>query len=82
MLYTRRLASYVPKGKEKQAMKQQKAMLIALIVICLTVIVTALVTRKDLCEVRPLRRVFALVWLTKIEKCENMWFTNSKKSET
>ncbi|MDU5395062.1 MAG: Hok/Gef family protein [Escherichia coli] len=29
-------------------MKQQKAMLIALIVICLT----ALVTRKDLCEVR------------------------------
>lgn len=46
MLYTRRLASYVPKGKEKQAMKQQKAMLIALIVICLTVIVTALVTRK------------------------------------
>ncbi|EEW3418094.1 type I toxin-antitoxin system Hok family toxin [Escherichia coli] len=33
-------------------MKQQKAMLIALIVICLTVIVTALVTRKDLYEVR------------------------------
>ena len=47
-----RLASYVPKGKEKQAMKQQKAMLITLIVICLTVIMTALVTRKDLCEVR------------------------------
>ncbi|EFZ3150541.1 type I toxin-antitoxin system Hok family toxin [Shigella flexneri] len=55
MLCTCRLASYMPKGKEKQAMqamKQQKAMLIALIVICLTVIVTALVTRKDLCEVR------------------------------
>ncbi|EFL3829926.1 type I toxin-antitoxin system Hok family toxin [Escherichia coli] len=52
MLNTCRLASYVPKGKEKQAMKQQKAMFIALIVICLTVIVTALVTRKDLCEVR------------------------------
>lgn len=34
MLCTCRLASYVPKGKEKQAMKQQKAMLIALIVIC------------------------------------------------
>ncbi len=48
MLDTCRLASYAPKGKEKQ----QKAMLIALIVICLTVIVTALVTRKDLCEVR------------------------------
>ena len=52
MLDTWMLASYVPKGKEKQAMKQQKAMLVALIVICLTVIVTALVTRKDLCEVR------------------------------
>ncbi|EMA2753942.1 type I toxin-antitoxin system Hok family toxin [Escherichia coli] len=33
-------------------MKQQKAMLIALVVICITVIVTALVTRKDLGEVR------------------------------
>ncbi|EEY2361752.1 type I toxin-antitoxin system Hok family toxin [Escherichia coli] len=52
MLHKRRLASYAPKGKEMQVMKQQKAMLIALIVICLTVIVTALVTRKDLCEVR------------------------------
>ena len=47
-----RLASYVPKGKGKQAMKQQKAMLIALIVICITVVVIALVTRKDFCEVR------------------------------
>ncbi|HAW7475687.1 TPA: type I toxin-antitoxin system Hok family toxin [Escherichia coli] len=52
MLDTCRLASYAPKGKEKQAMKQQKAMLVALIVICITVIVTALVTRKDLCVVR------------------------------
>lgn len=52
MPYKRRLVSYVLKGKKKRAMKQQKAMLIALIVICLTVIVTALVTRKDLCEVR------------------------------
>ena len=52
MLVTCRLASYTLKGKEKQAMKQQKAMLVALIVICITVIVTALVTRKDLCEVR------------------------------
>ncbi len=52
MLDTCRLASYAPKGKEKQAMKQQKAMLVTLIVICITVVVTALVTRKDLCEVR------------------------------
>ena len=52
MLVTYRLPLTDRKVKEKQTMKQQKAMLIALIVICLTVIVTALVTRKDLCEVR------------------------------
>ncbi|APL02559.1 type I toxin-antitoxin system Hok family toxin [Escherichia coli] len=52
MLVTYRLPLTDREVKEKQAMKQQKAMLIALIVICLTVIVTALVTRKDLCEVR------------------------------
>ncbi len=52
MLVTYRLPLTDRKVKEKQVMKQQKAMLIALIVICLTVIVTALVTRKDLCEVR------------------------------
>ncbi|EBH0231409.1 type I toxin-antitoxin system Hok family toxin [Salmonella enterica subsp. enterica serovar Gaminara] len=52
MLDTFRLASYMPKGKEKLAMKQQKAMVIALIVICITVIMAVLVTRKDLCEVR------------------------------
>ncbi|EFE7174251.1 Hok/Gef family protein, partial [Escherichia coli] len=52
MLVTYRLPLTDRKVKEKQAMKQQKAMLVALIVICLTVIVTALVTRKDLCEVR------------------------------
>ncbi|HAX9981899.1 TPA: type I toxin-antitoxin system Hok family toxin [Escherichia coli] len=52
MLVTYRLPLTDRKVKEKQAMKQQKAMLIALIVICLTVIVTALVTRKDLCEAR------------------------------
>ncbi|EBD6267014.1 type I toxin-antitoxin system hok family toxin [Salmonella enterica subsp. enterica serovar Offa] len=33
-------------------MKQQKAMLIALTVICITAIMAVLVTRKDLCEVR------------------------------
>ncbi|EFJ2471327.1 type I toxin-antitoxin system Hok family toxin [Escherichia coli] len=52
MLVIYRLPLTDRKVKEKQAMKQQKAMLIALIVICLIVIVTALVTRKDLCEVR------------------------------
>ena len=58
MLNTCRLASYVPKGKEKQAMKQQKAMLVALIVICLTVIVTALVRGKTSAryESEPARR--------------------------
>ncbi|EFO0321749.1 type I toxin-antitoxin system hok family toxin [Escherichia albertii] len=42
------------KVKEKRAMKQHKAMIVALIVICITCItavVAALVTRKDLCEV-------------------------------
>ncbi|OOO89667.1 hypothetical protein AJR19_014275 [Shigella dysenteriae] len=52
MLNTCRVPLTDRKVKEKRAMKQQKAMIIALIVICLTVIVTALVTRKDLCEVR------------------------------
>ena len=33
-------------------MKQQKAILIALIVICITAIMAVLVSRKDLCEVR------------------------------
>ncbi|EHJ6796653.1 MULTISPECIES: Hok/Gef family protein [Enterobacteriaceae] len=33
-------------------MMQQKTMLIALIVICITVVVMALVTRKDFCEVQ------------------------------
>ncbi|EGW7710501.1 type I toxin-antitoxin system Hok family toxin, partial [Salmonella enterica] len=33
-------------------MKQQKAILIALIVICITVVMAVLVTREDLCEVR------------------------------
>ena len=33
-------------------MKQQKAILIALIVICITVIMAVLTMRKDLCEVR------------------------------
>ncbi|EFZ4565824.1 TPA: type I toxin-antitoxin system toxin MokC [Escherichia coli] len=32
-------------------MKQHKAMIVALIVICITTVVAALVTRKDLCEV-------------------------------
>jgi len=33
-------------------MKERKAILIALIVICITAILAVLVTRKDLCEVR------------------------------
>ena len=38
------------KVKEKRAMKQHKAMIVALIVICITAVVAALVTRKDLWE--------------------------------
>ncbi|WP_343529286.1 Hok/Gef family protein [Yokenella regensburgei] len=33
-------------------MKQQKAFIIALIVICITVIMAVLMARKDLCSVR------------------------------
>ena len=33
-------------------MKQYKAMLVALIILCVTTIMVVLVTRKDLCEVR------------------------------
>lgn len=33
-------------------MKEHKARIIALIVICITVIMAVLVTRKDLCEIR------------------------------
>ena len=51
MLNTCRLASYMPKGKEKQAMSQQKAIIIAT-VICITIVVVVLISRKDLCEVR------------------------------
>ena len=33
-------------------MKQYKAMLVALIILCVTTILVVLVTRKDLCEFR------------------------------
>ncbi len=52
MLDNIRLASYPPKGKETLTMKQQKAVLIAIIVICIAALAAVLVTRKDLCEVR------------------------------
>ncbi len=52
MLNNIRLASYTPKGKETLTMKQQKAVLIAIIVICIAALAAVLVTRKDLCEVR------------------------------
>ncbi|NHB90257.1 hypothetical protein C5471_22190 [Photorhabdus tasmaniensis] len=52
MLSNIRLASYTPKGKETLTMKQQKAVLIAIIVICIAALAAVLVTRKDLCEVR------------------------------
>ena len=46
MLNTCRVPLTDRKVKEKRAMKQHKA-----IVICITAVVAALVTRKDLCEV-------------------------------
>ncbi|NHB90567.1 hypothetical protein C5471_24035, partial [Photorhabdus tasmaniensis] len=52
MLDNIRLASYTPEGKETLTMQQQKAVLIAIIVICIAALAAVLVTRKDLCEVR------------------------------
>lgn len=52
MLSNIRLASYTPKGKETLTMKQQKAIIIATIVICVAALAVVLITRKDLCEVR------------------------------
>ncbi|RAU44273.1 type I toxin-antitoxin system hok family toxin [Pseudocitrobacter sp. RIT415] len=51
MLHTYRLPLTDRKVKEKRAMKQHKAMLVALIIICITALLAALVMRKDLCEV-------------------------------
>ena len=48
MLNTCRVPLTDRKVKEKRAMKQHKAMIVALIVICITAVVAALVTRKDL----------------------------------
>jgi len=50
MLNNLRLPLTDRKVKEKSAMKQGKAMLVALIIICITVLLAVLVTRKDLCE--------------------------------
>lgn len=47
MLNTCRVPLTDRKVKEKRAMKQHKAMIVALIVICITAVVAALVTRKD-----------------------------------
>ncbi|PQN97282.1 hypothetical protein C5K04_03465, partial [Shigella flexneri] len=47
MLNTCRVPLTDRKVKEKRAMKQHKAMIVALIVICITAVVAALGTRKD-----------------------------------
>ncbi|XNM43722.1 Hok/Gef family protein [Escherichia coli] len=46
MLNTCRVPLTDRKVKEKRAMKQHKAMIVALIVICITAVVAALVTKK------------------------------------
>ncbi len=51
MLVTCRVPLTDRKVKEKRAMKQHKAILIALVIICITALLAALVMRKDLCEV-------------------------------
>ncbi len=52
MLDNIRLASYPPKGKDKEAIMPQKLVVMALVVICITVLVFTWMTRKTLCEIR------------------------------
>ena len=53
MLITSRVASYLPKGKEKKAMQQPKhPVILCLLIVCLTLLIFTLLTRHRLCEVR------------------------------
>lgn len=50
MLSNIRLASYQPKGKEKQTVKPQNFAILSLVVICTTLLAFAWLTRDSLCE--------------------------------
>lgn len=53
MLITLRLASYPPKGKEKQAMKlTPNSFIWCVLIVCLTLLIFTWLTRKSLCEIR------------------------------
>lgn len=53
MLITFRVASYLPKGKEKKAMKlPRNALIWCVLIVCCTLLIFTLLTRNRLCEVR------------------------------
>ncbi|NMP27846.1 Hok/Gef family protein [Rahnella sp. SAP-1] len=47
-----RLASYPPKGKDKEAIMPQKIVVLSLVVICVTIVMFTWITRNTLCELR------------------------------
>ena len=48
-----RLAAYLPKGKEKSAMKLPRSTLLwCVLIVCLTLLIFTYLTRKSLCEIR------------------------------
>ena len=53
MLNTFRVASYLPKGKEKKAMKlPRNALIWCVLIVCLTLLIFTYLTRSSLCELR------------------------------
>ncbi|QFH72918.1 type I toxin-antitoxin system Hok family toxin (plasmid) [Enterobacter sp. E76] len=53
MLITFRVASYLPKGKEKKAMKlPRNALIWCVLIVCLTLLIFTYLTRSSLCELR------------------------------
>ena len=47
------MAAYLPKGKEKSAMKLPRSTLLwCVLIVCLTLLIFTYLTRKSLCEIR------------------------------
>ena len=47
-----RLASYPPRGKEKEAVMPQKCIVTCLVILCITLLIFTWMTRSSLCELR------------------------------
>ena len=47
------MAAYLPKGKEKKAMKLPRSTVVwCVLIVCLTLLIFTFLTRKSLCEIR------------------------------